>query len=283
MTHFIKGPMVLFDLETDGKDPDDAHLIEAALIHVNRPDHRRWERVWVAQPTRPIPDEATGVNGFTTERAMTEGRPRVEVLTEIMEALAPWGPHCPLVAHNASFDLTILDRNLHRELGIDLEIRGPVIDTLLLDKCCDQWRSGSRQLADTVKHYRLKLVNAHSAAADALAAGQVAWRLATTRNWPYGRFGPSALEREARLMMAAGDAPSLHRAQQRWYRTTQLELAAYFRTSRAVESIERKVRERRMTREAADAAILELPAAADRAEATAESGWPLRPRVPVVT
>jgi DNA polymerase III epsilon subunit-like protein len=282
VTHFIKGPMVLFDLETDGKDPDDAHLIESALIHVNRPDHRRWEQVWVAQPTRPIPDEAAGVHGFTTERAMAEGRPRDEVLTEIIAALAPWGPHCPLVAHNACYDLTVLDRNLHRELGIDLEIRGPVIDTLLLDKCCDQWRPGSRQLADTVRHYRLNLVNAHSAAADALAAGQVAWRLATMKNWPYGRYGPNALEREARLMMAAGDAPSLHRAQQRWYESRQRELAEYFRTSKAVESIERKVRERRMTREQADAAILDLPAAADRAEATAQ-GWPLRPRVPVVT
>jgi DNA polymerase-3 subunit epsilon len=280
--HFIKGELLLFDCESDGKDPEEARLIEAALIHVN-PGKPRREKIWLAQPTRPIPQEATGVHGISTEHAEVNGKPLSDVLQEIVSTFSAWNKTNAVIAHNACFDLTLLDRNLHRELGIDLEIRGPVIDTLLLDKCCDQWRPGSRQLVDTVKHYRLNLVNAHSAAADALAAGQVAWRMATMRNWPYGRYGPSALEREARLMVAAGDAASLHRAQQRWYRTTQLELAAYFRTSRAVESIERKVADCRMTREQADAAILELPAAADRAEASAESGWPLRPRVPVTT
>ena len=280
--HFIKGPLCLFDLETDSKEPDDAHLIEAAMIHVN-PVRARWEKVWLARPSRPIPDEAAGVHGITTARAMTEGRPRDQVLAEVLAELARWGPNCPLIAHNANYDLTVLDRELGRELGTELEIRGPVIDTLLIDKCCDKWRPGSRQLADTVAHYRLTLNRAHSALADALAAGQVAWRISTQVRWPHGRYGPDALEREARVMMAGGDAVALHRAQVRWYAQTQRELAAYFRTSKAVESIERKVRERRLTRHAADAAIRELPSAADRAELLADGGWPLRPRVLTTT
>jgi DNA polymerase-3 subunit epsilon len=280
--HFIAGEMLLLDTETDGKEADDAHLIENALVYV-RPTQPRVEQVWLCQPTRPIPDEAVGVHEISTQRATTEGRPRAEVLEEILAALDPWDERCPLIGHNISYDLTVLDRNLGRELGIELDINGPVIDTFLLDKCCDQWRSGSRQLKETAEHYRVELVKAHSACADALAAGRIAWRMVNTKHWPYGRFGPSAREREARMMIAAGDAVALDRAQRRWFTASQLELAAYFRTPKAITAIQRKVREGRLTSEQGEAAIADLPAAADRVEASAENGWPLRPRVPVAT
>lgn len=289
MAHFIQGRLLLLDLETDSKESEDAHLIEAALIGVTPavpPEGRpaRRERVWLARPTRRIPDEAVGVHGITNERATAEGRPRSDVLIEIMAGLRSWSDDCPLIGHNISYDLTVLDRNLYRELGTELIIAGPVIDTFLIDRCCDQWRPGSRQLTDVAAHYRIKLGDAaHNAGADALAAGQIAWRMAMNRNWPYGRYGPSTLEREARMMVSAGDAPSLHSAQQRWFTTRQLELAEYFRTPKAVEAIYRKVAEGRLTAEQGEVAIAALPEAAVAAEASAHGGWPIRSRIPATT
>lgn len=274
--HFIKGKLLLFDLETDAKDPDDARLIEAAAVHVV-PTMGRVERSWLAVPERPIPAEATGVHGITTERAAAEGKPRHEVLRQIVTQLLLWDDECPLIGHNINYDLTVLDRELDRVRGTRLELRGPVVDTFLLDKCLDQWRPGSRQLTDTARHYRINLDKAHSACADAVAAGQIAWRMSTIKAWPRGRYGPAPIERESRALIATGDAWALHEAQKRWFAVKQRELAEYFRTSKAVESIERKVAEGRMTRQAGDAAILDLPASADRAQALAEGGWPLRP------
>lgn len=280
--HFINGKLILFDLETDGKDSEDAHLIEAALIQVipGRPGSPRMEHVWLAQPTRPIPEEAVSVHGISTERATAEGRPRAEVLSEIMDQMALWGPDCPLIGTNVNYDLTVLDRALGRECGTALEIRGPVIDTFLLDKCVDCWRPGSRQLADTAAHYRIKLDRAHAAGADALAAGQIAWRMAVTRNWPQSRSGRAdPLEVEARELIARGDAAALDVAQRRWFEVKQRELAAYFRTPKAVEKIHAKVAEGRMTPEQGEVAIAELPESAAKAEATAADGWPVRPRL----
>jgi DNA polymerase-3 subunit epsilon len=283
VTHFIAGDLVMFDTETDAKDPDAAHLIEAAVV-ATRPGQQPHEQVWLAQPRRPISVEATGVHGISTERAATEGQPIRAVLREVMWAgLLGWTDRCPLIGHNIGYDLTVLDRELRRylldEFPNGLEIRGPVIDTLLIDKCCDKWRAGSRQLEDAAKHYRVALDKAHSAGADALAAGRIAWRMATTRAWPRGRWGPAPIEREARKLIAVGNARELHEAQKRWFYTTQMELAEYFRTPKAIEAIERKVSEGRFTREQADAAIESLPADAARAEALAVDGWPLRPLV----
>jgi DNA polymerase-3 subunit epsilon len=284
MAHFITGKLCLFDLETDAKDPDEAHLVQAAAVHV-RPGEDRTELEWIARPRRPIPDEAAGVHGITTERARAEGRDIRLVLDEILSrGLAPWGSNCPLIGHNINYDLTVLDRELHRYHGHGLTIRGPVIDTLLLDKCCDQWRPGSRQLADTARHYGFELVEAHSAAPDALMAGRIAWRMAVKQDWPSGRYGPSKLEREARKAVRMGDAAALHELQIRWYEETQLGLADYFETPKAIEAIERKVADERMTREQGDAAIAALPEDARRCRESAVGGWPVRPRraAPVV-
>lgn len=281
MAHFIHGRLCLFDLETDHKDPDEAFLVQAAAVHVVPGEDRR-ELEWIAKPRRPIPDEAAGVHGITTQRAATEGRDVRLVLVEIMrEGLGPWGADCPLIGHNVNYDLTVLDRELHRHFGQGLRIRGPVIDTLLLDKCCDQWRPGSRQLADTAAHYGFELADAHNAAPDALMAGRLAWAMAVKSakaQWPRGQYGPSNLERAARRAMRAGDAVRLHELQARWYEQTQLELADYFETPKAIEAIERKVAEGRLTREQGDAAIASLPQDARRCRESAANGWPVRPR-----
>lgn len=278
--HWIGGELLLFDTETDSPEPEDAHLIQAAVIHV-RPGETRRQWKWLCRPTRPIPPGATAVHKISTEQATVQGLPREQVLNEMMAVLSDWRPGVPLIGHNIGYDLTVTDRNLGRELGAELSIAGPVIDTLLIDKCVDMWRPGERALTTQCQHYQIKLEGAHDAFADALAAGHLAWRLATRKNWPWGRYGPSKGEKEARAVLASGDLQALHDAQVWWFELTQLDLADYFTTPRALEKIERKVAAGKLTREAADERIANLPRDVQRILATARGGWPLLPRVPV--
>ncbi|HZE01397.1 MAG TPA: exonuclease domain-containing protein [Pseudonocardiaceae bacterium] len=280
--HWIGGELLLFDTETDSPEPDDAHLIQSAIIHV-RPGQERRQWKWLCRPDRPIPPGATAVHGISTEQATADGQPRADVLDEMMAVLSDWRPGVPLLGHNIVFDLTVLDRNLGRELGTELRITGPVVDTLLVDKCADKWRPGERTLTTQCEHYKIKLTAAHDAFADALAAGHLAWRLATCKSWPRGRYGPSADEREARAVLASGDLAVLHDAQVRWFEVTQLGLADYFETPKALAKIEEKVAAGKLTREAADERIANLPTDVERIRATARGGWPLLPRVPVTT
>ena len=84
----------------------------------------------------------------------------------------------PVVAYNASFDLTVLDCELRRhEFGGIGEI-GPVIDPLVLDRYVDRYRRGSRKLVDACRFYGVRIDAAHDSTEDALAAARVAWRIA---------------------------------------------------------------------------------------------------------
>lgn len=278
--HWCRGPMLLLDLETDGRDPEDARLVTAALVAV-RPGVQPWVGRWLAAPSRPIPAEAEQVHGVNTEYAAAHGVDRAVVLAEIAELLgARWGPGVPVVGHNVgAYDLAVLDRELGRELGRELRVAGPVVDTLLVDKRCDRFRPGSRQLADQCAHYRVELGAAHDAAADALAAGRLAYRLATCRRWPRGRFGPHRSEVAARALVASGDLVGLHEAQVGWHEEAQRGFAEYLRSGRKIhDEIGRRVAAGELSAAEAEAERAALAARADEIEARAAGGWPLAPR-----
>jgi DNA polymerase-3 subunit epsilon len=284
---WIDGPLIGLDLETDSPDPEDAHLITAAVLH-HVPGRLvgpvvRYE--WVAQPTRPIPDAAAKIHGYTTERAMAEGRPIAQVLDEIDTALnAAWSQDCPLIACNSPFDLTVLDREFSRngDTAYDPDALPPVIDSFLIDRRCDKWRPGSRTLSATCEHYGVVLGSAHVAGDDCAATMRLVWHqarrhLREDNPWPMGRYGPSADEIEARRILASGDVMALYAAQRRWFREQSMGLAAYFRTPKAIAKIERDHEAGVTTRAEADELIRTLPARADDVERNAD-GWPMRRR-----
>ena len=126
-----------------------------------------------------IPAEAIAVHGVTTEHARTEGIPAARAVAEITLELSAFGRHMPVVIYNAPFDLTVLDREIRRH---HLHVRPPdgvtVIDPLVLDKHLDRYRRGSRKLSATAAHYGVRLVDAHDATADTLAAVALARKLA---------------------------------------------------------------------------------------------------------
>jgi DNA polymerase III epsilon subunit-like protein len=210
--------MAAFDLETTSADPETALIVTACVAQVGG-DQPPQTATWVADPGVEIPDEAAKIHGYTTERARAEGRPAAEVVEEITAALGQVLAHgIPIVAMNARYDLTVLDRECRRH-GVETlldryvdDVIWPVIDPFVIDKAVDRYRKGSRTLAALCDHYRVSLDGAHDSAADAIAAARVAWRLGATR--------PE---------LAAMDVEALHHKQIEWARQQAESLADYFR------------------------------------------------------
>lgn len=217
------GRLAGFDLETTGVDVENDRIVTACAIQCGGGKPTQ-SATWMADPGIEIPEGAAKVHGITTERARAEGQPAAEVVEQLVAALA----ECvlagqPIVAMNASFDLTILDREARRHgvqplidiVGKDLR----VVDPRVLDKKVDPYRRGGRKLEDLCKHYEVSLDGAHSADADAIAACRVAWRIATKDP----RIGGAPLD-------------NLHQWQIAWAQQQAESLADYFRRTPGKES-----------------------------------------------
>ncbi|HEY9354551.1 MAG TPA: exonuclease domain-containing protein, partial [Nocardioides sp.] len=172
------GRMCGFDLETTGVDVETDRIVTACVVGCGGGPATE-SRTWLADPGIEIPDGAAQVHGITTERARAEGRPAADVVAEVVTALASAARDGePIVAMNAAYDLTLLDRECQRH-GIkslwDYTDSIPcVIDVKVLDKHIDRYRKGSKRLEDLCQLYGVRLDGAHSADGDAIAACRVA-------------------------------------------------------------------------------------------------------------
>jgi DNA polymerase-3 subunit epsilon len=180
MNAWHKGPMVVFDTETTGTDVNADRIVTATIASIT-PGQPLNTRSWLLNPGVPIPAAATAVHGITDEQAGGEGQDPYEAIAEIAQAIAAASTAgLPVIAFNASFDFTILERECRRN-GSAFALPF-VVDPFVLDKQLDKWRKGSRTLTATCEHYKVALNGAHDATEDALAAGRVAWRMAEL--WP---------------------------------------------------------------------------------------------------
>ena len=174
------GPLLGFDTETTGVNPSQDRLVTAALIRrTERPiggDRQQSVTTWLADPGVEIPEAASAVHGVTTERARAEGRPVAEVLAEVSDLLVTaMAAGTPVVAFNASYDLTLMEAELARHdlptmrsrLGREL---GPIADPLVLDRAVDRYRKGKRRLGDLCEVYGVQVDEAlHTAEVDVIA------------------------------------------------------------------------------------------------------------------
>jgi DNA polymerase III subunit epsilon len=175
--------LAAFDLETTGIDSASDRIVTAAVSVVGDGLPSVFH-AWLLDPGIPIPAGASAVHGITTERARAEGRPPLEAVEEIVATLAAQLLEgVPVVAFNARFDLTCLDREARRH-GVEPlvdrvggEAGMLVVDPYVLDKQLDRFRKGKRTLGAVCAHYNVPLDEAHASHADALAAARVAWRL----------------------------------------------------------------------------------------------------------
>lgn len=174
------GRLCAFDLETTGVDKENDRIVTGAVILLGG-DEPTETHTWLANPGIDIPAGATAVHGITNAHAREHGRPAAEVVAEVTALLAKQIlAGVPLVVMNATYDLTLFDRELQRNglpsLLEQANLREPdVIDPLVIDRGIDPYRPGKRRLTDLAAHYGVTLDNAHNAAADALGAARVAW------------------------------------------------------------------------------------------------------------
>jgi DNA polymerase-3 subunit epsilon len=185
------GPMCGFDVESTAADPETARIVSAAIV-MDDPTSTDGPhtRTWLANPGIDIPLEATAVHGISTEVAREHGEtPRV-VLAGIVNTLATiadkYGP-IPLVIYNATYDLTVMDREMRRNGWADgLTIPTlPIIDPLVSDRRLDGYRSGRRTLTAVSAAYGVATVGAHTADGDVRTSLQ----LARAMGQKYRRFG----------------------------------------------------------------------------------------------
>lgn len=209
------GRMAGFDIESTGPDPLTARIVTACIVQCggNQPvDAANW---LTDAGGEVIPDEAAAIHGISTEKARTEGVPLAEAVAEILAGLTQViTSGIPIVAMNARYDLTLLDREAERH-GLDPVPAGPVIDPFVIDKEVDRYRPGKRTLTALCDHYKVALDGAHSADADAIAACRIAWR--------QGSLHPK---------LAAMSLDELHNAQIWWAAEQAASLQEHFRKTR---------------------------------------------------
>lgn len=173
---WTRGPFLAFDTETTGVSTESDRIVTATTVWIDGTDLDTTS--WLIDPGIEIPAGASAVHGITTEHARNHGRPPAECVFEIAKQLVnARSQGVPVLAFNAAFDLTLLDREMRRHGLGSLEV-GHVLDPFVIDKQVDRFRRGKRTLSAQCEHYGVRHDGAHDATADALAAARVMWRIA---------------------------------------------------------------------------------------------------------
>lgn len=174
------GRMAGFDIESTGPDPLTARIVTACIAQVGGGQPPQVAN-WLSDVDgEDIPAGATAIHGISTEKASAEGTPLREVIADLLAGLTQViTSGVPVVAMNARYDLTLLDREAGR-FDLDPLPVAPVIDPFVIDKEVDRYRPGKRTLTALCQHYQVRLDGAHSADADAVAACRIAWRQGST-------------------------------------------------------------------------------------------------------
>lgn len=206
------GRMAGFDIESTGPDPLTARLVTSCIVQCGG-GQPAVSATWLSDVDgQDIPTEASDIHKVTTEHARAEGAPLAEVIAELLAGLGQAiAAGIPIVAMNARYDLTLLDREAER-FGLDPLPAGPVIDPFVIDKQVDKYRRGSRKLTALCGHYKVPIGDAHQADADAIAACRVAWRQGTR----YEQLAAMSLE-------------ELHTSQVGWAAEQAASLQEHFR------------------------------------------------------
>ncbi|BCT76838.1 3'-5' exonuclease [Sinomonas cyclohexanicum] len=209
-----------FDLETTGRNSRSARIVTASIVVLEADGSVESEHEWLADPGVEIPAEAAEVHGISTEKARAEGRPAREVVAEVAETLQSlFDRGVPVVAYNAAYDFTVMAAECARH-GLPQLTRFPVLDPYVINKQVERYRKGKRTLGALCEQYGVILTDAHSSAADALAAAQLLDAMAT------------------RFPELHKPAAHLHRSQIDWSAAQAADFQAYLRRTKPAAVVE---------------------------------------------
>lgn len=238
------GRMAPFDLETTSPNPEDARIVEAYLGRVGGQYEPVEHDPILVNPGVEVPAEAAKIHGYTTEHLREHGMAAdagVDIVVSLVAAALQEG--IPLVGHNISYDLTVLDRECRRHELPTVTERcngwlGPVIDTKILSKHVDPYRrrvskeQGAQVLKTCAQVFGIGWVDAdaHGARFDALVSARVAWRMGVIAHLPKDQR-PKLASKASRDLFDHLAVPlaDLHRAQIDWAAEQAASYAEYLR------------------------------------------------------
>jgi DNA polymerase-3 subunit epsilon len=197
MTLWYEGPLAAFGAATTGSDAEGDRIVSAALVTQESPDAAARVRRWLVDPGVPV----TGAHGLTDEFLHRNGRWPAPVVEEIARAL---GGACaagvPLVVPDASYGMTVLDRELrrHRASRLARYVEGAplcVLDPWVLDGRLGRHRPGGAGLAELCARYGVRAAEALDPAGCALAGLEVTRALGRRFATRLGRLTAAELHR----------------------------------------------------------------------------------------
>lgn len=187
---------VAFDVETTGTLADRDEIIEiAAVLFQDRAPRESF--VQLVRPCRPVPADATQVNGISNE--MLADQPPIE---DVLEPFARFCGGRTLVAHNAPFDYKFIAAVVKKH-GLPAPA-GAVLDTLAMVKKL-KTDLISYRLGSVCKAMGVKCGDFHRAKEDATYCGKLFIKLVEKA---FGRAEPE-LERLAAMSGGALRFPQI--------------------------------------------------------------------------
>lgn len=172
--------LVCFDVESTGVSVEDDRIVQAFVGLMGMDGEWIEKREWLIDPGIEVPQGASDVHGYTTERIREIGRKDADAaIFEIYCTILEWtNANSPLVIFNSGYDCSILDRELGRQ-GKRFDMNGIfVVDPLCCDKAKFKFRKGSRKLVDVAPHYGVSTEGSlHDAMVDCRITGHIALKM----------------------------------------------------------------------------------------------------------
>jgi DNA polymerase III epsilon subunit family exonuclease len=160
---------VVVDLETTGLRPGTARICEIGAVRVRELELEE-EFQLLVDPGVPIGPTISALTGLHDSELRGQPHPGIAV-----RRFLEFAGDAVLVAHNARFDLSFLDRETERLVGARLA--GPVVDTVGLARRLLAGRTPRAGLATLAQFFGTDARPCHRALPDALATAEILIRL----------------------------------------------------------------------------------------------------------
>lgn len=171
----FEAPIVVFDFETTGLNSSFERITEIGAVKLEKGEVVD-KFISFVNPQKPISAENTKITGITND--MVKDAPiEDEIIPKFLEFIGD----CPLVAHNADFDISFL-RAATERLSIDFE--PTYIDTLTVSRSLFP-EMRSHKLDVMAKHFKLPEFNHHRAYDDAKMLSDIWVELYKTVEYRY--------------------------------------------------------------------------------------------------